>query len=65
MFYIRERRLWLWLKDTPEGGTEVLAAMSTSRKTLDFEKEFSDFSQALPHVLPGATGVDAKTAPSA
>ncbi len=41
MFYVRERRLWLWLKDTPEGGSSVLMAVSTTRRTLDFEKEFA------------------------
>jgi len=41
MFYVRERRLWFWLKDTETGGTSVLMAMSTARRTLDFEKEFA------------------------
>jgi cytochrome c biogenesis protein len=41
MFYVRERRLWFWLKDDNEtGGASVLMAMSTARRTLDFEKEF-------------------------
>ncbi|CAJ3638218.1 cytochrome c biogenesis protein ResB [Burkholderia pseudomallei] len=39
MFYVRERRLWFWLKDTG-AGVSVLMAMSTARKTFDFEKEF-------------------------
>src|SRR5207245_8620961 len=39
MFYIRERRLWVWVKPT-EGGAHALMAMSTQRKTLDFDKEF-------------------------
>ena len=37
MFYIRERRLFLLVK--PAEG-EVLLAMSTNRKSLDFEREF-------------------------
>ncbi|MBI3229475.1 MAG: cytochrome c biogenesis protein ResB [Burkholderiales bacterium] len=41
MFYIRERRLWLWLKTNEEGGTQALLALSTQRKTLDFEHEFA------------------------
>ncbi|VVE89946.1 cytochrome c biogenesis protein ResB [Pandoraea bronchicola] len=41
MFYVRERRLWMWLKDTPDGGSSVLMAVSTTRRTLDFEKEFA------------------------
>ncbi|NUA27990.1 cytochrome c biogenesis protein ResB [Cupriavidus basilensis] len=52
MFYIRERRVWLWVKDPADpadsagtaGGqgasSHVLMAMSTQRRTLDFEKEF-------------------------
>nr|WP_246174106.1 cytochrome c biogenesis protein ResB [Paraburkholderia hayleyella] len=39
MFYIRERRLWFWLKDSGQGANVVMA-MSTARKTMDFEKEF-------------------------
>jgi cytochrome c biogenesis protein len=42
MLYVRERRLWVWI--WPDGNDEsqshVLMAMSTQRKTLDFEKEF-------------------------
>nr|WP_318290050.1 cytochrome c biogenesis protein ResB [Paraburkholderia sp. BL8N3] len=41
MFYVRERRLWFWLTDTENGGTRVLMAMSTARRTLDFEKDFA------------------------
>ncbi len=37
MFYIRERRIWLLVQ--PRLGT-VLFAMSTNRKTMDFEQEF-------------------------
>lgn len=40
MFYIRERRLWIWLKQDTDGRTHALLALSTQRKTLDFEKEF-------------------------
>jgi cytochrome c biogenesis protein len=40
MFYVRERRLWFWLKDAGQGGASVLMAMSTARRTFDFEKEF-------------------------
>jgi cytochrome c biogenesis protein len=41
MFYIRERRLWIWLKSEPDGGSRALMALSTQRKTLDFDKEFN------------------------
>ncbi|KMY86331.1 Cytochrome c-type biogeneis protein Ccs1/ResB [Candidatus Paraburkholderia calva] len=40
MFYVRERRLWFWLKDTGQGGASVLMAMSAARRTFGFEKEF-------------------------
>ena len=40
MLYIRERRIWVWIKPNPEQGSQALLAMSTQRKTLDFEKEF-------------------------
>ena len=46
MFYIRERRLWIWIADT-DGGSEGLMAMSTQRKTLDFEHEFTDMAAKL------------------
>jgi cytochrome c biogenesis protein len=47
MFYIRERRLWVWIKDS-EAGAHALMAMSTQRKTLDFDKEFADLKEKLP-----------------
>jgi cytochrome c biogenesis protein len=40
MFYIRERRLWIWIKSGENGKSHALMAMSSQRKTLDFEKEF-------------------------
>lgn len=42
MFYIRERRIWVWVK---QGDNEVnaLMAMNSQRKTLDFENEYNDF----------------------
>jgi cytochrome c biogenesis protein len=53
MFYIRERRVWVWIKDqgqdgNQEQGAEALMAMSTQRKTLDFEKEFLVLKAKLP-----------------
>lgn len=42
MFYIRERRLWIWLTSDSEGRSHALLAMSTQRKTLDFDKEFEE-----------------------
>ena len=47
MFYIRERRLWVWIKSSPDGQSEALMAMSSQRKTLDFEKDFEGLSKQL------------------
>lgn len=47
MFFVRERRLWLWIKphagaeSDAAAGTHIMMAMSSARKTLDFEKEFT------------------------
>lgn len=53
MLYIRERRIWVWLKST-SSGTQALMAMSTQRRTLDFDKEFEQWKVrlALPEALP-------------
>ena len=47
MFYIRERRLWIWLRSDGEGRTTALMAMSAQRKTLDFDKEFDTLKARL------------------
>ena len=57
MFYVRERRLWFWIKDT-DHGTNVVMAMSSARKTLDFDKEFAQTRDAVGAVL-GAKPSDA------
>lgn len=49
MFYIRERRLWIWIKDD-HVGTRALMALSSQRKTLDFEKEFEQLKTQLRQV---------------
>ncbi|MEK6295779.1 MAG: cytochrome c biogenesis protein ResB, partial [Paraburkholderia tropica] len=54
MFYVRERRLWFWLKDRngeAGGGVNVIMAMSTARRTLDFEKEFARTREAVARAL--------------
>ncbi|SIT77376.1 cytochrome c biogenesis protein [Burkholderia sp. b14] len=52
MFYVRERRLWIWLKpEGQHGGTRVLMAMSTARRTLDFVGEYARMRDALGAVL--------------
>ena len=49
MFYVRDRRIWVWLRPAEEGmsGTRVLAAMTSQKRTLDFNREFDRFKQAL------------------
>jgi cytochrome c biogenesis protein len=42
MFYIRERRIWVWVKKG-DNDVSVLMAMNSQRKTLDFENEFNTF----------------------
>ena len=64
MFYVRERRLWFWIKESSAGGASVLMAMSTARRTLDFEKEFAQTRDTIAATL-GATPVDSTTAPGA
>jgi cytochrome c biogenesis protein len=62
MFYVRERRLWFWIKDKGEGGATVLMAMSTARRTLDFEKEFVQTRDTVAATL-GGRPVGASEAP--
>ena len=60
MFYVRERRWWLWVRPhsgesadaTP--GAHVLTAMSTTRRTLDFDREFERLKQDV-RAAAGAT----------
>lgn len=51
MLYVRERRVWVWLRKDEaadgEGGAHALMAMSAQRKTLDFEKEFESLKAQL------------------
>lgn len=47
MLYIRERRLWIWVKQDDKQQTQATLAMSTQRKTLDFEKEFEQIQQQI------------------
>lgn len=46
MFYIRERRLWIWVRDDG-AASHALMALSSQRKTLDFEKEFEQLKMHL------------------
>lgn len=49
MLYVRERRLWIWLKPG-EQGVQALLALSTQRKTLDFEREFEQLKAHMQHL---------------
>jgi cytochrome c biogenesis protein len=64
MFYVRERRLWFWLKDDEQGGSSVLMAMSTARRTLDYEKEFVRTRAQIAAAL-GASPIEGDTASKA
>ena len=47
MLYVRERRLWVWLKSVSDGESHIIMAMSSQRKTLDFEHEFTKLKTQL------------------
>ena len=48
MFYVRDRRIWVWLRPAEDtSGTRVLAAMTSQKRTLDFNREFDRFKAAL------------------
>ena len=51
MFYIRERRLWVLIKDGTHSHTDILVAYSTHRKTMDFEQEFIKLCTRLRSVV--------------
>ena len=51
MFYIRERRIWLLVKNNGDKPNEVLFAMSANRKNLDFEQEFERTKSQLSQLL--------------
>jgi len=69
MFYIHDRRVWVWIRPDPEhpGHSRALAAMSSQRRTLDFEQAFARFRddfQRLSHDL-SASGSSVSRDPSA
>ncbi|WP_119153877.1 cytochrome c biogenesis protein ResB [Caldimonas tepidiphila] len=47
MLYVKERRLWIWLQPAGEGSTQLTAALSTTRQTLDLDREFEDLRRHL------------------
>jgi cytochrome c biogenesis protein len=50
LFYLRQRRLWVYLKDAP-GGVVVLFAGNDNRNSLDFAREFETARSRLDAVL--------------
>ena len=46
LFYVPQRRLWFRLRES-DGRTEVLAAGSTNRRSMDFSKEFQSMCEEL------------------
>lgn len=76
MLYIRERRVWIWVKDRADDrtsggaadagaadadatGSHVLMAMSTQRRTLDFETEFAALRDDVRRAAGGTAVPDA------
>jgi cytochrome c biogenesis protein len=51
MLYVRERRLWVWIKES-DSGAHALMAMSTQRRTLDFDREAEAMKLALTQGPP-------------
>ena len=52
MFFIRDRRIWIFIGPDAGGhGSAVHAAMTSQRRTLDFNREFDRFKQALLRLL--------------
>jgi cytochrome c biogenesis protein len=49
MLYIRERRVWVWIRNGDDGRPHALMAMSSQRRSLDFDKEFDTLKAGLLH----------------
>ncbi|HRL21590.1 MAG TPA: cytochrome c biogenesis protein ResB [Alcaligenes sp.] len=45
MFYIRDRRVWVWIRPH-EQGSSLMAAMTSQRRNLDFNLEFDRLQEA-------------------
>jgi cytochrome c biogenesis protein len=56
MLYIRERRLWVWLQDDGQGGTRLKMALSSTRQTLDTDREFDRLRQSVLGQAASGTG---------
>lgn len=60
MLYIRDRRLWVWLQQDPQGGgTRVRLALSSTRQTLDTDREFDRLRQTVLGEAPAEASAPA------
>jgi cytochrome c biogenesis protein len=59
MLYVRERRIWVLIKPR-ETGSSALMALSTTRKTMDFEREYATLSALVTGARPSVAGGGAK-----
>lgn len=60
MFYIRDRRIWVWIRQSENTlSTQVLAAMTSQKRTLDFNREFDRFKVSLGRLNQDASQKDA------
>lgn len=55
MFYVRDRRIWVWVRPSENGGSELLAAMTSQRRNLDFNREFARFKDAFERLTTSRT----------
>lgn len=53
MLYVRDRRIWFWVNRCADGGSEIKAAMTSHKRTLDFRKEFAKFKSDFSDVAKG------------
>lgn len=60
MLYIRERRVWFLVKEREDGGSDALMAMSTNRRTVEYQKEF----ETLRAATLGVASTDPASAPA-
>lgn len=52
MLYVRERRVWIWLRPGAQGQAEATLAFSTNRRTVDGDREFERLRDQLLQVKP-------------
>lgn len=57
MLYIRDRRLWVWLAPEGDGHSRVQMALSSTRQTLDTDREFDRLRQMVLREAPAASTV--------